>query len=45
MADGKPVWTETTLDMITDKFEKAARNLGLASAGNKQRSEGEERRA
>lgn len=27
MADGKPVWTETTLDMITRKFEKAVRNI------------------
>lgn len=27
MADGKPVWTETTLDMITGKFEKAVRNI------------------
>lgn len=27
MADGKPVWTETTLDMITDRFDKAVRNL------------------
>lgn len=27
MADGKPVWTETTLDMITDRFDRAARNI------------------
>ena len=27
MADGRPVWTETTLDMITGKFEKAIRNI------------------
>jgi len=27
MVDGKPVWTETTLDMVTGKFEKAVRNL------------------
>jgi hypothetical protein len=27
MADGNPVWTETTLDMITAKFDKAARNI------------------
>jgi len=24
---GKPAWNETTLDMITDKFDKAVRNL------------------
>lgn len=27
MEDGKPVWTETDLDMIMDKFDKAARNV------------------
>lgn len=27
MKDGKPVWTETDLDMIMDKFDKAARNV------------------
>jgi len=27
MEDGRPVWTETTLDMITAKFERAVRNL------------------
>ena len=27
MPDGRPVWTETTLDMITGKFERAVCNL------------------
>lgn len=27
MADGGPVWTETTLNMIMGKFDKAVRNL------------------
>jgi hypothetical protein len=30
MADGKAVWSETTLDMIMGKFDKAARNLERA---------------
>jgi hypothetical protein len=33
MANGRPVWTETTLDMITGKFKKAARNLGCHVTG------------
>jgi hypothetical protein len=28
MADGRAVWTETDLDMIMSKFDKAARNVG-----------------
>jgi hypothetical protein len=32
MADGRPVWTETTLDMITAKFDRAVRNLGKDQA-------------
>jgi hypothetical protein len=27
MENGKPVWTETTLDMIAGKYWKAVRNL------------------
>lgn len=27
MSGGEPVWDETTLDMITDRFDRAARNI------------------
>ncbi len=35
MADGKPVWTETTLDMIMGKFEKAVRNIISGRTGRR----------
>jgi hypothetical protein len=28
MPDGKPVWTETTLSMVLEKYDKAVRSLG-----------------
>lgn len=31
MEDGKPVWNETTLDMITSKFDKAVKNVERAA--------------
>lgn len=31
MEDGKPVWDETTLDMITSKFDKAVKNVERAA--------------
>lgn len=31
--DGKPVWTETTLDMVMEKFDKAVRNTAELARG------------
>ena len=33
MEDGRPVWTETTLDMVMAKFDRAVRNLRRVGGG------------
>jgi hypothetical protein len=40
MDDGKPVWTETTLDMIASKYWKAVRNLERRGKGEHPAQEG-----